>query len=53
VTGDEERCVVCGDEIVNGGGWTAHWGGPGNVVIVAWTCSAACTAAHAPDEAAR
>ncbi len=45
---DDESCAVCGKlyPAFPREGVTAHWGGPGEVVIVAWTCTPACTYAY-------
>lgn len=48
---DEDHCAVCGDPIPERtvDGAKAHWGGPGDAVIVDWTCSPACAEAYATE----
>lgn len=42
---DDQSCEVCRRliNVVPSGDLAAHWGGPGRVVIEAWTYSPVCT----------
>jgi hypothetical protein len=43
---DIDPCAVCGlSNVIDGDDPAAHWDTPTGATIVAWTCSAACTAA--------
>lgn len=41
-----DNCAICGKDVDAGVKPQAHWGGNGDSVIVAWTCSPSCTTTY-------